>query len=123
MLWRWLADAVLVVHLGFVLFALLGALAVWRWPSVAWLHLPALVWGAYVVLAGDICPLTPLEVHLRVAGGEAGYDISFIERYLLPLIYPDVVQGDAGRGLQQTLGMVLLGFNAAIYALWIRRRR
>jgi len=123
MLWRWLADAVLVVHLGFVLFALLGALAVWRWPAVAWLHLPALIWGGYVVLAGDICPLTPLEVRLRMAGGQAGYAGSFIEQYLLPLIYPDVVQGDAGRGLQQTLGVLLLGFNAVMYALWIRRRR
>jgi uncharacterized protein DUF2784 len=123
MLWRWLADAVLVVHLGFVLFALLGALAVWRWPAVAWLHLPALIWGGYVVLAGDICPLTPLEVRLRMAGGQAGYAGSFIEQYLLPLIYPDVVQGDAGRGLQQTLGVLLLGVNAVMYALWIRRRR
>ena len=60
MLYRVLADAVLVLHLAFIAFAVFGALAVWRWPRLAWLHVPAMAWVAYVVLAGEICPLTPL---------------------------------------------------------------
>ena len=122
MVYRWLADLVLVFHLAFIVFATLGALAVWRWPLLAWLHLPAMAWGGYVVLAGEICPLTPLENWLRRAGGEAGYGASFIEHYLLPLVYPDAVQGDAGRGLQGVLGLGMLLLNFVVYALLLRRR-
>jgi hypothetical protein len=122
MTYRWLADAVLLLHLAFIAFATFGALAVWRWPRLAWLHLPALGWAAYVVLAGDICPLTPLENTLRRAGGEAGYGQSFIEHYLLPLIYPDAVQGEMGRGLQAALGVGLLLLNLGAYAMLLARR-
>src|SRR5438477_13191225 len=119
---RLLADAVLVLHLAFIAFACFGALAVWRWPRLAWLHLPALAWAAYVVMAGEICPLTPLENALRRAGGETGYRQSFIEHYLLPLIYPDAVQGEMGRGLQVALGVGLLALNVAVYTLALKRR-
>ncbi len=119
-----LADAVLLLHFGFLAFVVSGALLAWRWPRLAWLHLPALAWGAYVVLAGEICPLTPLESALRQAGGGSGYADSFIEHYLLPLIYPGAVQGTTGRGLQVALGVALLVFNALAYALvWRQRRR
>jgi hypothetical protein len=120
---RWLADVVLFVHLAFIAFATFGALAVWRWPRLAWLHLPALAWAAYVVLAGEICPLTPLENALRHAAGEAGYPESFIDHYLLPLIYPDAVQGEVGRGVQALLGIGLLVLNVAAYAALLMRRR
>lgn len=123
MVYRLLADGVLLVHLLFIAFALFGALALWRWPRLVWLHLPALAWGAYVVIAGDICPLTPLENRLRQAGGEAAYGPSFIEHYLLPLIYPAAVQGETGRGLQALLGLGLLLVNAVTYAWLLRRRR
>jgi hypothetical protein len=123
MLYRWLADAVLVFHLAFIAFAVFGALAVWRWPRLAWLHVPAMAWAAYVVLSGEICPLTPLENHFRHAGGEAGYTQSFIERYLLPLVYPGAVQGELGRGVQAVLGAALLALNAVLYALVLRKRR
>ena len=123
MVYRLLADAVLLLHLLFIAFALFGALALWRWPRLVWLHLPALAWGAYVVIAGDICPLTPLENRLRQAGGEAAYGPSFIEHYLLPLIYPAAVQGEMGRGLQALLGLGLLLVNAVTYAWFLRRRR
>ena len=118
-----LADAVLVFHLLFIAFAVFGALAVWRWPRLAWVHLPALAWAAYVVLAGEICPLTSLENHFREAGGEAGYEQSFIEHYLLPLVYPAAVQGELGRATQALLGAALLLLNAGVYALLLRRRR
>jgi hypothetical protein len=122
--YRLLADAVLLLHFGFLAFVVAGALFVWRWPRLAWLHLPAVGWGAYVVLAGDICPLTPLENTLRQAGGGAAYDASFIEHYLLPLIYPAAVQGPDGRSMQGALGLLLLLWNGAVYALaWRRYRR
>jgi hypothetical protein len=82
------ADAVLVLHLAFIVFAALGAaLVAWR-VRFAWLHLPALAWGIWIELSHGICPLTPLENSLRRAAGAVGYEGSFIEHYLVPLIYP-----------------------------------
>lgn len=121
--YRLLADAVLLLHFGFVAFVAGGALLVLRWPLVAWLHLPALAWGAYTVLSGAICPLTPLENRLRVAGGGAAYDASFIEHYLMPLVYPGFVQGEGGRLWQVLLGVALVAGNLVVYALLLLRRR
>ena len=117
-----LADAVLLLHLAFIAFVVCGALAVWRWPRVAWLHLPALAWGVYAVIAGAICPLTPLENALRSAGGAAAYAPSFIEHYLLPIVYPEAVQGVAGRPLQVALGVAVVIVNVVLYA-WLALRR
>lgn len=118
--YRLLADAVLVLHLVFVAFALAGGLLALRWRWMPWVHLPALAWGAVVELTGWICPLTPLENALRTAGGEAGYSGSFIEHYLLPLLYPAALTRDT----QWLLGGGLLAFNAIVYLLvWRRIRR
>lgn len=116
----WLADAVLLFHLLFIAFAVGGGLLALRWPWMPWLHLPALAWGATVEFTGWICPLTPLENTLRQAGGAAGYAESFVERYLLPLIYP----GALTRELQFVLGGSLLFINLVVYAtVWRRSRR
>ncbi|MEP7276556.1 MAG: DUF2784 domain-containing protein, partial [Betaproteobacteria bacterium] len=70
---RLLADAVVVAHLLFIAFALAGgALVLWR-PRIAWLHLPALAWAAYIEFTATICPLTPLENLFRQRAGAAGY--------------------------------------------------
>jgi hypothetical protein len=119
--YRALADAVLVLHFAFIVFVALGGLLVLRWPAIAWVHLPAVAWGAYVIIAGDICPLTPLESSLRIEGGGPGYEHSFIEHYLMPLIYPEAVQGPMGRGLQVGLGVAVLVVNALAYG-WAWRR-
>lgn len=120
MMASWLADAVLLLHLWFIVFAVGGGLLALRWRWMPWLHLPALAWGATVEFTGWICPLTPLENTLRQAGGAAGYAESFIERYLLPLIYP----GELTRELQFVLGGALLLINAVVYAMvWHRGSR
>ena len=116
--WRLLADALVVAHLGFVAFVLLGGLLVVRWPRVAWLHLPAVAWGAWIECTAGICPLTPLENQLRRAGGEAGYEGSFVEQYLVPLLYPPGLT-PAG---QLALGGGVLVLNLALYARAWRRR-
>jgi hypothetical protein len=114
------ADAVLVLHGLFILFAALGALAVlWR-PWLAALHLPALGWGLWIEISHGICPLTPLENTLRARAGEAGYEGSFIEHYLLPLIYPAGLQPSQ----QWLLAALLAAVNVVLYgALLLRRRR
>lgn len=115
----WLADLVVVAHALFIVFVVAGGLLVLRWPHAAWVHLPAAVWGVLIEWAGWICPLTPLENSLRRAAGQAGYSGGFVERYLLPLIYPAGLTPT----VQLWLGLVVLAVNVAIYALWWHRRR
>jgi hypothetical protein len=119
MLYRLLADAAVALHAAFVLFVVFGGLLLRRWPRSAWVHLPAAAWGVGIELTGWICPLTPLENHLRQIGGEAGYRGGFVEHYLLPALYPDGLS----RGVQFLLGGAVLLFNAAVYLRWIRGRR
>lgn len=115
-----LADAVLVAHLGFVLFVALGGLLVLRWPRAAWVHLPAAAWGTAIEFGGWICPLTPLENRLRESAGEPAYGGDFIARYLMPVVYPEGLTREAQIGL----GLAVLAGNAVIYAAaWRRRRR
>lgn len=120
MLYPLLADVVLVVHLAFVVFVLCGWLLVWKWRWIAWLHLPAVAWGAVVEYTGWICPLTPLENWLREQGGRIGDERDFIARYLLPILYP----GELTREIQLLLGTVVIVLNAAVYWwLWHTQAR
>ena len=117
---RLAADVVALFHLVFVLFVVSGGLLVWRWPRLAWLHLPAVTWGALIEFAGWLCPLTPLENHLRQAVGEAGYAGGFIDHYLWSLLYPAGLTREG----QWALGAGVLVFNVAVYGiLWVRRAR
>jgi hypothetical protein len=113
------ADAVVLLHALFVVFVAAGALLLWRWPRVAWLHAPAALWGVIVEWTGAVCPLTPLENRLRRHAGEAGYRGGFVEHYVLPWLYPAGLTSDA----QLVLGAGVIVVNALFYGLWWRRRR
>jgi len=121
MLFRVAADAVLVLHLAFIVFVVAGGLLATRWRWLIAIHLPAAVWGALIEVAGWICPLTYLENTLRRLAGEAGYTDSFIEHYLVALIYP----AGLTRALQFALAAFVVLLNVAIYAwlLIVRPRR
>jgi len=112
------ADLVLLAHLGFVAFVLLGGLAVLRWPRLAWVHLPAVVWAVLIEYAGWICPLTPLENTLRQAGGEAAYAGGFVEHYVTACLYPSGLT----RSVQIALGSIVLVLNAVVYWRFAARR-
>lgn len=114
-----LADAVLVLHGLFIAWAALGALAVWRWPRLLVLHLPALAWGVWIEISGGICPLTPLENSLRRAAGQSGYSGGFIDHYLGGLIYPAGLTREA----QWVVAGVLLAINVVLYGVMIARVR
>jgi hypothetical protein len=116
--YRLLADAVLLLHLGFILFVVFGALLVARRRRLLPVHLAAAAWGFLVEATGAVCPLTWAELHFRRLAGEAGYEGGFIDHYLLPLIYPVGLT----RELQIALGVAVLVMNAVMYA-WIWRRR
>ncbi|MGE3787485.1 MAG: DUF2784 domain-containing protein [Nitrospirales bacterium] len=117
MLWRILADLILLIHLAFIIFVIVGGFLAIRWPRLAWVHLPAMVWGAAIEFSGWICPLTPLENWLLRTGGLAGYSGGFIEQYVLPVIYPTSLTPK----MQIYLGAGVLLINLVAYALYSRR--
>lgn len=122
MISRLAADGVVVVHLAFVAFVVLGGMLAWRNPVLAWLHIPAALWGAYAELTATVCPLTPLENALRAKAGDGGYAESFVEHYLMPLLYP-VGLTPAN---QRWLGALVIVINVVVYGVAIvlaRRRR
>lgn len=114
-----MADLVVLIHFAFVLFVVFGGLLALRWPRVMYLHLPAALWGAFIELAGGICPLTPLENSLRRGAGLAGYEGGFVEHYILPVLYP----AELTRNVQLVLGAIVILVNLAIYTSVIARRR
>jgi len=115
-MYRLLADLVVLAHVGFVVFVVLGGLLVLRWRGVMWIHLFAVIWAAAVEFFGWVCPLTPLENWLRVKAGEAAYSSDFVARYLLPVLYPEGLT----RALQLALGVFVIVVNLAIYG-WVFR--
>ena len=110
------ADAIVVLHLAFVIFVVAGGLLVFRWRRVALLHLPAVVWAVLLEFNGWLCPLTPLELRLRASGGQAGYGGGFIEHYILPVLYP----AELDKVMQVEIGSLVIAVNIAVYGwlLW-----
>lgn len=110
--YRLAADSVLLAHLAFVAFAVLGGILVAVEPTVAWLHVPVVLWSGLVNLMGWTCPLTPVEQRLRALAGQAGYTGGFIQHYVGKAIYP----GGMPRRLELVAGWSVLAGNALVYA-------
>jgi hypothetical protein len=119
MFYRLSADLVLIVHLAFILFVVLGGFLVLRRPRLMWLHLPAVVWGALSEFFGILCPLTTLETMLHKLGGESGYEGDFIAHHITAVIYLSGLT----RGMQIALGFGTILLNMAIYGYWLLRKR
>jgi hypothetical protein len=119
MLYRLAADAVLLFHLAFIVFAVLGAALALRWRWIVIVHVPAAAWGFFVELSGRICPLTYVENYLRIRAGQSGYAEGFIEHYLLPIIYP----AGLTRDVQFVLAAAVVAINIAIYGWLLLARR
>lgn len=118
MIYSLLADLVMLLHFGFIIFAVLGALLLPRWPRLVWLHLPTALWAIAIEFYGGTCPLTPLENWLHQMAGEAHYSESFIEHYIGALIYP----GEITTTVKVMLGLAVLAINLGLYS-WIFKRR
>lgn len=119
MVYRLAADLVLLAHFAFILLVVAGGLLVMRYTWFAWIHIPAACWGAFVELTGRICPLTIWENSLRIRAGQEGYDVSFIEQYVLPVIYP----AGLTREIQLVLAAVVIALNVIIYATILIRKK
>ena len=113
MIYSFLADLLMLFHLVFILYVMAGALLIFKWPKTLWLHLPSCFWGMTVEFTGWICPLTTWEIQLRRLAGEEGYTGSFIEQYLIPIIYPSGLN----REIQMLLGSTVLIVNLSLYTL------
>jgi len=115
-----IADALVLFHLGFIFFVILGGFLVLRWRFIIWVHIPCAIWGALIEFAGWICPLTPLENNLRISAGSLGYSGGFIEEYILPVIYPS----EMTRLIQVALGTGVILINICAYGLvWLKWTR
>jgi hypothetical protein len=119
MLFSWLAAALVVAHFAFTAFVILGGFLTWRWPRIAWIHLPALAWGCWIELSHAVCPLTPLENHWRRLAGEAGYSEGFLAHYLAGVLYPSELTWH----VQYELAAGLIVLNVVAYGGLMRRRR
>jgi len=117
MFYRIAADLVLALHLGFIAFVVLGGLLILRYRWVAYVHVPAAVWGAFVEISGRICPLTVWENSFRQGAGESGYADSFVEHYLLPVIYP----AGLTRSIQFWIAGCVVVVNVVIYVSLLYR--
>lgn len=115
------ANLLVLIHFGFILFVVLGGLLVLKWRKIAYLHIPCVLWGALIEVGGWLCPLTPLEWHLRQLAGDAGYTGGFIDHYVMPLVYPPGLT----RGMQLWIGAIVVLVNLCVYAwvVWNRSKR
>lgn len=117
MSYSFLADLLVIFHFVFILFVVFGGLFVLKWPKLCYLHIPAVLWGGLIELKGWLCPLTPLENHLRQVAGVTAYRDGFIEHYLIPVIYPTGLT----REDQIFLGLSVFALNGIIYG-WVLLR-
>jgi hypothetical protein len=117
MLDRVLADVAIAAHFAFLVFVVAGGFLARRWRWLVAPHLLAAAWGVYVEVVDAPCPLTRLENRYARQAGRAGYEESFIEHHLLPIIYPSGLT----RTMQWGIAGFVVGVNVLVYA-WPRRR-
>lgn len=117
MIYRLAADLVVVLHFAFILFAIAGGFLAIKWKRLAWFHIPVVLYGALIEFLSMVCPLTPLENWLRARSGSQGYETSFTEHYILPIIYPSELTYQ----LQVVLGVSVLTINIVAY-VWFSRK-
>lgn len=118
MIFRIVADVLVLIHLAFVVFVAFGGFLVIRWRRLAWIHLPVALYGAVIEFVGFICPLTPLENRFRHLGGEAGYAGGFVDEYVVRILYP----AGLTREVSIALGVIVIALNVIAYATAARLR-
>lgn len=110
-----LADLVVLVHFGFLVFVVVGGFLAVRWRWVLWPHLAAVAWAVVIVVFGTTCPLTHLENALRRRAGGDELAGGFIDTYVEGVIYPE-------RFVDVARALVALAVLASWFVL-VRHRR
>ena len=117
MTWRILARAVATVHVGYVVFVVLGSLLVLAWPSLMWVHVAAVAWAAATMIFNLGCPLTPWEKTFWKRGGREPYEEGFLQHHVLRTRFDP----DHSRRNHMLLGVLVLTLNAIVYLVVLRR--
>jgi hypothetical protein len=117
-LWRALADVVMVAHGTLLLFFVVGAFLAWRWPKLIWFHLGIVVWNLVIVLVDFGCPVTATEKFFRREGGESVYPGGYIQHYLNGHLWPD---GATPIAEKVGFGLVVTGY-AGFFVVWRRAK-
>jgi hypothetical protein len=114
-----LTELIVIFHLIFILFVILGGFFTYRKRWLIIIHLCAVIWGIFVeVSPGIICPLTQYENYFASKAGLKTYHEDFITRYLIPIIY----QESLTTNIQYVLAIIVVCINAiAYFILWKRR--
>ena len=115
MVYRVLADGVVVTHFAYIGFVVTGPYLARRWRRLIWFHVPALAWAVGIVVVGYECPLTAVENHFRRLGGEPVLPGGFVDHYIKNVIFPQRFTP-----LVQALGAVVI---VAGYAGLVRAER
>jgi len=118
MIWRALADVVMVVHGALLLFFAIGAFLAWRWPKLIWFHLGIVVWNLVIVLVDFGCPVTATEKFFRREGSESVYAGGYIQHYLNGWLWPD-----GATPVAEKVGFALVVTGYAGFFVVRRRRR
>ena len=106
-----LADGVVFIHFLWILFLILGGIPGVRYNAVKKLHLAGLGFAVLVQVLGVYCPLTYLEVWLRMrCDPQSAYSGSFISHYIERIVYWEV-----SRSALFTATALLVVFNLAMY--------
>lgn len=107
---RFVATAILLIHLLWIAAVIFGAPFTRGRPVWTGLHLGSLIWGIIVEVAPVPCPLTLAEQHFEVQAGMATYQGSFLMHYLDQIIYPNLPYWVVGG-----VGVFICAVNLAIY--------
>ena len=110
-MYEFLATLTLILHFLFIIFVIFGGLLFFIKKWVILIHLPALIYGIYVEFTQSICPLTYLENFFLQKAKLTTYSTSFIQNYLVPIIYPINLTKD----IQINLAIALIILNVVIY--------
>jgi len=112
-MYEFLATFTLIIHFLFIVYVILGGLFFFIKPWTLYFHIPAFLYGVYVEFTQSICPLTYLENFFLSKAKVATYSTSFIQNYLIPIIYPI----NLTKELQIILGIFLIVINVIIYGI------
>jgi len=107
-IWRWLADAVAALHLGYLAYLICGGFLAWRWRRSIGAHALAVGWAAVIVTTSAPCPLTALQNNMREHADQASLGASFIDTYVRGRFFP-----------ADRLGLVQALIGALVLVSWI----
>ena len=111
------ANLTLIVHFAFIIFVVFGALLFFVATKIFYAHIPALIWGIYIELTHSVCPLTYLENWFLQKTNFTMYSESFIQNYLVPIVYPKNLTED----LQIYFAIVIVVINSIFYGFIINK--